>query len=171
MEGRYIVDKDNIYQEFGDFIFRYLLTLTNDRQSAEELTQETFYQAIKSIDNFHNNGKAKFSTWLCSIAKNVWLQEMNRDKNKRQLMESLSDDTPLFYSLEEEYFRNEDKINFYKKAQQLSEINREILYLRLLGDLSFKEIGSILGGTENWARVTFYRAKQQIRKGGKSYES
>lgn len=165
------MDKDNIYQDYGNFIFRYLLTLTNNHQSAEELTQETFYQAIKSIDNFHNNGKAKFSTWLCSIAKNVWLQEMNRDKNKRQLMESLSDQTPLFYNLEDEYFGNETKINFYKKAQQLSEINREILYLRLLGDLSFKEIGSILGGTENWARVTFYRAKQQIRKGGENYES
>ena len=165
------MDKENIYQEYGDFIFRYLLTLTNDGQSAEELTQETFYQAIKSIDNFHHNGKAKFSTWLCSIAKNVWLQEMNREKNKHQLVNSLSDETPIFYNLEDEYVRNEDKINFYKKAQQLSEINREILYLRLLGDLSFKEIGSILGGTENWARVTFYRAKQQIRKGGGNYES
>lgn len=143
------MDKNNIYQEYVDFIFRYLLTLTNDSQSAEELTQETFYQAIKSIDNFHQNGKAKFSTWLCSIAKNVWLQELNREKNKRKLVESLSNETPLFYNLEEEYFRNEDKIHFYKRAQQLSNIKREVLYLRLLGDLSFKEIGSILGGTEN----------------------
>lgn len=63
------------------------------------------------------------------------------------------------------------KLVFTKKRKQLSEINREILYLRLLGDLSFKEIGSILGGTENWARVTFYRAKQQIRKGGEHNES
>lgn len=165
------MDKDNIYQEYGDFIFRYLLTLTNNGQSAEELTQETFYQAIKSIDNFQHNGKAKFSTWLCAIAKNVWLQELNRDKNKRQLMHSLSDEAPLFYNLEEAYFRNEDKIHFYKKAQQLSDIQREVLYLRLLGDLSFKEISSILGRTENWARVTFYRAKQQIRKGEKHDES
>lgn len=165
------MDKDNIYQDYGDFVFRYLLTLTKNSQSAEELTQETFYQAIKSIDNFHNNGNAKFSTWLCSIAKNVWLQELNRQKNKHQLVKSLSDETPLFYNLEDDYLRNEDKMDFYKKAQQLSEIKREILYLRLLGDLSFKEIGIILGGTENWARVTFYRAKQQIRKGGENHES
>lgn len=165
------MDKENIYQEYGNFIFRYLLTLTNNTQMAEELTQETFYQAIKSIDNFQNNGEAKFSTWLCSIAKNVWLQEMNREKKKFKLLDSLSEETPISYNLEDEYFKNEDKIGFYKRAQQLSEINREILYLRLLGDLSFKEIGSILGGTENWARVTFYRAKQQIRKGGITYES
>ncbi|MCG7337568.1 sigma-70 family RNA polymerase sigma factor [Sporosarcina sp. ACRSM] len=165
------MNKDNIYQDYGDFVFRYLLTLTKNSQSAEELTQETFYQAIKSIDNFHKNGNAKLSTWLCSIAKNVWLQEINRQKNKRQLVKSLNDETPLFYSLEDNYFRNEDKMDFYKKAQQLSEIKREILYLRLLGDLSFKEISTILGGTENWARVTFYRAKQEIRKGGENYES
>ncbi|KKE77790.1 sigma-70 family RNA polymerase sigma factor [Bacilli bacterium] len=164
------MDKDNIYQDYADFIFRYLLTLTNDEHAAEELTQETFYQAIKSIDNFHDNGKAKFSTWLCAIAKNVWLQEVNRTKKKHQLVNSLSDESTLFYNLEEEYFRNEDKINFFKKAHQLSETKREILYLRLLGDLSFKEIGSIFGETENWARVTFYRAKQQIRKGDTSYE-
>ena len=165
------MDKENIYQEYGDFIFKYLLTLTNDGQSAEELTQETFYQAIKSIDNYHPNGKAKFSTWLCSIAKNVWLQEANREKNKLKLVNSLSDEAAISYNLEDEYFKNEDKISLYKKAQQLSEINREILYLRLLGNLSFKEIGSILGGTENWARITFYRAKQQIRKGGENNES
>lgn len=86
-------------------------------------------------------------------------------------MKSLSDESTIFYNLEEEYFRNEDKIIFFKKAQQLSEKKREILYLRLLGDLSFKEIGSIFGETENWARVTFYRAKQQMRKGDKNYES
>lgn len=165
------MDKDTIYQDYADFIFRYLLTLTNDSQAAEELTQETFYQAIKSIDNYHDNGKAKFSTWLCSIAKNVWLQEMNREKKREQITESLSNEKILFSNLEDEYFRNEEKINFFKQVHQLHDKKREILYLRLLGDLSFKEIGSIFGETENWARVTFYRAKQQLRKGDKTDES
>jgi len=159
------VDKDNIYQEYGDFIFKYLLTLTNNFHSAEELTQETFYQAIKSINNFHNNGKAKFSTWLCSIAKNVWLQEVNRENKKQQLVKSLRNEGAKSYDLENEYIRQEDLISFFKQARRLSEDKREILYLRLLGDLSFKEIGTILDRTENWARVTFYRAKLELRKG------
>jgi RNA polymerase sigma factor (sigma-70 family) len=165
------VDKESVYQEYADFIFRYLATLTNDPQAAEELTQETFYQAIKSIDYFKENGKAKFSTWLCSIAKNVWLQEVNRENKKHRLVESLGDKSTPVNSLEEQYIQNEDKILFFKQAQHLSEKKRELLYLRLLGDLSFKEIGSILGETENWARVTFYRAKQEIRKGDKRDES
>ncbi|MGG4169392.1 sigma-70 family RNA polymerase sigma factor [Rossellomorea vietnamensis] len=159
------MDKEEVYQEYADFIFRYLVTMTNDAQSAEELTQETFYQAIKSIDHFQENGKASFSTWLCSIAKNVWLQDVNREKKKHRLVESLNSEHTPVYNLEEQYIQNEDKIHFFHQAQQLSEKKRELLYLRLLGNLSFKEIGSILGETENWARVTFYRAKQQIRKG------
>ncbi|WP_061808862.1 RNA polymerase sigma factor [Rossellomorea vietnamensis] len=159
------MDKEEVYQEYADFIFRYLVTLTNDAQAAEELTQETFYQAIKSIDHFRENGKASFSTWLCSIAKNVWLQEVNRERKKHRLVESLSNEHTPVYNVEDQYIQNEDKIHFFQQAQQLSEKKRELLYLRLLGNLSFKDIGSILGETENWARVTFYRAKQQIRKG------
>lgn len=159
------MNKDNIYQEYGDFIFKYLLTLTNNFHSAEELTQETFYQAIKSINNFHNDGKAKFSTWLCSIAKNVWLQEVNRENKKQQLVKSLRNEGAKSYDLENEYIRKEDLISFFKKARGLSDEKREILYLRLLGDLSFKEIGAVFDRTENWARVTFYRAKLELRKG------
>lgn len=158
------MNKDNIYQEYGDFVFKYLLALTNKHQIAEELTQETFYQAIKSIHKFHDDGTVKFSTWLCSIAKNVWLQELNHNKKRNQLVESLSD-FKVTTNLEEDYLRKEDKVNFFKQAHQLSDKKREILYLRLLGDLSFKEIGSIVGETENWARVTFYRAKEELRKG------
>jgi RNA polymerase sigma-70 factor (ECF subfamily) len=159
------VDKDNIYQEYGDFIFKYLFTLTNDFHLAEELTQETFYQAIKSIKKFHNDGKAKLSTWLCSIAKNVWLQEMGRENKRQQLAKSLSNKDPKFYDLEDEFIKRQDMMEFFKKAQLLGTEKREILYLRLLGDLSFKEIGAVFERTENWARVTFYRAKLELRKG------
>ncbi|MFF2179449.1 RNA polymerase sigma factor [Lysinibacillus sp. NPDC058147] len=105
-----------------------------------------------------------FSTWLCAIAKNIWLQELNHKNKNQQLKDSLKSESTTFYDLEDEYIKNEDKVMFFKKAHQLSEDKREILYLRLLGDLSFKEIGSIFERTENWARVTFYRAKLEIRK-------
>lgn len=165
------MNKDTIYQEYADFIYKYLLTLTNNKQVAEELTQETFYQAIKSIDNYKDTGTAKFSTWLCAIAKNVWLKELNRINKKHQLVHSLKNEGNLFYNLEEKYFENEDKINFFKKAQQLKGKKKETIYLRLLGNLSFKEIGAVLGETENWARVNFYRAKQQIKKESENNES
>jgi len=104
-KGRVAVDKDNIYQDYGDFIFEYLLTLTNNLDLVEELTQETFYQAIKSINNFHDNGKAKFSTWLCAIAKNVWLQELNHKNKNQQLKDSIKNESTTFYDLEDEYLK------------------------------------------------------------------
>lgn len=165
------MNKDSIYEEYGDFIFRYLVTLTKNSQAAEELTQETFYQAIKSIDHFQHDGKAKFSTWLCAIAKHVWLQEINHAKHKHEAMTSLSSEIPATYNVEDQYFKNEAKLNFYKRAQKLNEVKREVLYLRILGGLSFKEIGDVLGKSENWARVVFYRTKQEMKKGGELDES
>lgn len=77
----------------------FLLTLTNNLDLAEELTQETFYQAIKSINNFHDNGIAKFSAWLCAIAKNVWLQELNHKNKNQQLKNSIKNESTTFYDL------------------------------------------------------------------------
>ncbi len=59
---------------------------------------------------------------------------------------------------------NEEKINLYKKLQNLDEKTREVIYLRITGELSFKEIGVILNKTENWARVTFYRGKNKLKE-------
>ncbi|KRL62063.1 RNA polymerase ECF subfamily sigma factor [Latilactobacillus fuchuensis] len=166
-----MVNTEKIYEDYGKFIFRYLLTLTKNEQLSEELTQETFYQALKSIDHFDNNGQAKFSTWLCQIAKNLWLQELNHHQKRAQLNESLLADDPITNNLEETFFKNEAKIAFFKRAHHLSDKHREILYLRLLGNLSFREIGAVFGETENWARVTFYRVKQQLRKDETDNES
>lgn len=166
------MDTEKIYEDYGKFIFRYLVTLTKNEQLAEELTQETFYQALKSIDHFNCNGQAKFSTWLCQIAKNLWLQELNHDQKRYRLEESLQvANKSTTNNLEESFFKNEAKITFFQRAHHLNEKHREILYLRLLGNLSFREIGTVFGETENWARVTFYRVKQQLRKDESENES
>ena len=62
---------EEIYQEYARTVFKYLLSKTHDEDLAEELTQETFYQALKSIDRFDES--CKISTWLCAIAKNQLL--------------------------------------------------------------------------------------------------
>ena len=61
-------------------------------------------------------------------------------------------------------FKDEEKMQFFKNMQKLDELSREVVYLRMNGNLSFIEIAEILGKTPNWARVTFYRAKQKIRE-------
>lgn len=150
--------EEKMYKEYAEYVYKYLLSLTNNEDVAEELTQETFYQAIKSIDRFDRS--CKLSTWLCAIAKNQ-LAAYKRKNPQTVDIESL----PLTASsVENEALQSIEKAMFYKKLHSCPEPYRELLYLRLFADLSFREIGEILGKTENWARVTYYRAKEMLKK-------
>ena len=150
-------------------VFKFLVSITRDQQLAEELTQETFYQAVKSADRY--DATSTLSTWLCQIAKHLWLQELDRRRRKGlpvQLEESLTatDDTPI-----EHLVSADEKIAVFKVIHQLNEVSKEVVLLRLNGEFSFKAIGEIFGKSENWARVTYYRAKQKITKGMNDNES
>lgn len=152
---------EEIYKQNFAIVNKYLFCLTNNSEIAEELTQETFYRAVKNISSFKED--CKISVWLCQIAKNLWYKELAKIKKTEKI-----DDTILKIqsneNIEENAIYNNEKIELYKRMQLLNEKSREVIYLRVTGELSFKEIGEILGQTENWARVTFYRAKQRIKE-------
>ena len=156
-------DMEQIYEQYFETVYKYLFCLTRNSDISEELTQETFYRAVKKIHTF--KGDCKISVWLCQIAKNLWYDECR--KNRKNL--KTSEDTFLEIQnsdvTEEKVIQNEEKMALYKKLQKLDEKTREVIYLRITGELSFKEIGIILNQTENWARVTFYRGKQKLKEG------
>ncbi len=156
-------DMEQIYEQYFETVYKYLFCLTRNSDISEELTQETFYRAVKKIHTF--KGDCKISVWLCQIAKNLWYDECR--KNRKNL--KTSEDTFLEIQdsdiTEEKVIHNEEKMALYKKLQKLDEKTREVIYLRITGELSFKEIGMILNQTENWARVTFYRGKQKLKEG------
>ncbi|MBR7071113.1 MAG: sigma-70 family RNA polymerase sigma factor [Clostridia bacterium] len=146
------------YRRYAGYVFRYLLSLTGNRALAEEIAQETFYHAIKNIHKF--DGSCKLSTWLCAIAKNQWMVY----KRKHPQTETLESLLLTAASAEDEAIQSDERTMLYKRLHACPEPQRELLYLRLFANLSFKEIGEILGKTENWARVTFYRAKEKLKK-------
>ena len=147
-----------IYRHHAQTVYKVLLSQTRDPGLAEELTQETFYRAIKNSGKFR--GECKMSTWLCQIAKYTYYQYL--DKKKRHGEVPLEDmmDTGIGEQLELSFIENEEKLIVYKKIQELQSPMKDVFLLRLTGDLSFREIGNIFGKTENWARVTYYRGKQ-----------
>ena len=147
-----------IYQQHAQTVFRYLLSLTGDEDLSEELTQETFYQAIRSSGRF--DGNCKVTTWLCAIAKNVLLSH----RRKHPAAEDLEAADLTVPSAEQEASLSLSRVELMKSLHGMPEPYREVLYLRLFGDLSFREIGDVFGKSENWARVTFYRGKEKIRK-------
>ena len=153
---------EEIYVKYFEIVKKYLFCLTRNNDIAEELTQETFYKAVKKIDTY--KGDCKISVWLCQIAKNLWYDECRKNKRTINTREDCLIDIQETNTLEEEVIANDEKMLLYKKMQLLDDKTREVMYLRLSGELSFKEIGIILNKTENWARVTFYRAKQKIKE-------
>lgn len=153
-------DIEQIYKEYFETVNKYLFCLTQNNDISEELTQETFYRAVKKINTYR--GECKISVWLCQIAKHL-LYDYCR-KNKKITNEDEIFNIQEMNTLEEKVISNDEKISLYKKMQNLDEKTREVMYLRITGELSFKEIGVILNKTENWARVTFYRGKNRLKE-------
>lgn len=155
-------DIEKVYEEYFETVYKYLFCLTHNSDLSEELTQETFYRAVQKIGSFKE--ECKISVWLCQIAKNLWYDEIKKDKKINKANEEELGLITSNENLEEIIISNEQKMELYRKMQKLDDLTREVIYLRITGELSFKEIGTILNKTENWARVTFYRGKNKMRE-------
>ena len=150
---------EQIYLEHAKTVYGFLLTRTGNPDLAEELTQETFYQAVKHVDRYE--GKSSVSTWLCGIAKNLWYGYLKKQKNQTSLSEA--EEIPVD-SAETELFRGWEYLHVLRMIHRLEDPMREVIYLRLIGNLSFAQIGEIMERNENWARVTYYRGKEKVMK-------
>ncbi len=154
---------EEVYKQYSNTVYKYLFCLTGKEEIAEELTQETFAIAIKQINKFR--GDCKISVWLCQIAKHLWYKELKKSKkNKNISINDLNEEIEEAQTTEDIICEKEEKLKLFKDMQKLDEQSKEVMYLRMVGNLNFIEIGEILGKTPNWARVTFYRAKQKIRE-------
>lgn len=154
---------EEIYKEYSKIVYNYLLSLSCNSGVAEELMQETFYNAVKNINKFRNESSMK--TWLCRIAKNKWIDYLKKTKTVSEVsIDEIEEKFILINSFEDEFTDKEKVIDLYKKIHNLDEKTREVIYLRIRADLGFKEIGEIMGESEAWARVTFYRAKVKLKE-------
>ena len=157
---------NEIYEKYSKLVYNYLYSLRKNIEISQELMQETFYSAVKNINKF--NGSCSIKTWLLKIAQNKWKDYLKHLKNKQLIsfdeniekMECILTEP----SFEGDLFKKESIISLYKLIHKLDENTREVIYLRLKSDLSFKDIGKIMGKTEEWARVTFYRGKQKLKE-------
>ena len=152
---------EEIYKQYSNTVYKYLFCLTHNEDVAEDLTQETFAIAVKEINKF--KGNCKVSVWLCQIAKHLWYKKLKKENKQKNIsFEELENEVIESETTEDIIFKKEENLILYKNIQKLDNISREIIYLRMFGNLSFIEIGEVLGKTPNWARVTFYRAKQKL---------
>ena len=150
-------DMDSIYREYSGMVTGYLRRLCGNSELAEELTQETFYRAVRSIDRF--DGKSSVSTWLCGIARHLYYDSLRRKKPAGPLPE----DIPSPEDFTENILRKDQAMTAHRLLHMLEEPYREVFTLRTFCDLSHAQIAGLFGKSEAWSRVTYYRARQMLQ--------
>lgn len=154
---------NEIYRLYSKGIYKYLLYLTGNHHLAEDLLQETFYNAFKGISRF--KGNSKISTWLYAIAKNTYLTELSKNKRMDTVLLDELDNHVIDSDMPDTIFESKDNIRAIIAAiKKFDENYKQVMVLRITSTLSFREIGEMLGKNENWARITFYRAKLKLKE-------
>lgn len=162
-ERRKPMNIEELYRTYFDIVYRYIRSISQDGSLAEEVTQETFFKALEKMDQFR--GDCDVRVWLCQIAKNTLYDHLKKQKKQllgdERLEEAESADGEL---LEEKLAQRSQAMEIHKVLHRLSEPYKEVFSLRTFGELTFREIGMLFGKSENWARVTYYRARVKIRE-------
>ena len=151
---------DEIYESYFDSVYRYVLSLSRNPHVAEEITQETFFKALRSLAQFRGDSSVK--SWLCAIAKNIWISEQR--KRKAQPIDEASSLPDPGISPEESIVRQDESMRIPRLLHSLDEPYREVFTLRTLGQLSFRDIGELFGKSANWACVVYHRARARLKE-------
>ena len=153
---------ERIYRAYFGRVYHYLLSLCRDHHLAEELTADTFFKALRSLQDFR--GDSDPGTWLCAIARNLYISHLR----KQQPTQSLADlpDVPAPGAPDPAILAEQQDglMGLYARLHRLTEPYKEVFLLRVLGQLSFRQIGQLFGKTENWACVTYHRARKKLQE-------
>jgi len=158
-----MTDFEEVYTQHFSGVYRYAYSLCRSETVAEEVTQETFFKALKNLKKF--DGRSSVFAWLCSIAKNTYINMCKKDK---RIALSVDDDDIGFdfedpsATPEQSYLTAETARELHRILHGLDEPYKEVFHLRTFGELSFAEIAELFDKSESWARVTYHRAKLKI---------
>ena len=155
-----IPDFESIYTDYFADVYKYILSICRNETVAEEITQETFFKAMRNIDQF--NGSCKVYVWLCQIAKNTYFNYCKKEKRFSPELNIEQPDTGI--DLERSYLDKDDARRLHILLHKLDEPYKEVFTLRVFGDLPFSQIGELFGKTDSWARLVFYRAKKRLQE-------
>lgn len=149
---------DEIYRLYAADVYRYIWGLCRNEALAEDILQDTMLKAVTGFDKFRGDSSVK--TWLFGIAKNLWLNHVKRAENKNLPLDEAVN--AAGDSLEEQLCNNDQAMYIHRLLHRLDEPYKEVFSLRVFAELKFDDIGGIFGKSGNWARVTFFRAKEKI---------
>ena len=158
-----MTDFEKLYDAYFHDVYLYIRRLSGDEQTAEEITSETFFKAMHSIDRFR--GDCDVRVWLCQSAKNCYYTDLKKAKRQQAAdLDALQTMPDPSEGLTEQWIRKEQIQQLQKILHDVAEPYKEVFMWRVFARLSFKQIGSVFGKSENWACVTYHRARKMILK-------
>lgn len=152
------MDFEEIYHEYFQEVFLFIKSLCHDERIAEEITQEAFFKALKSLEKF--DGSKDIRAWLFTIAKNTYFSHYK--KMRRQVNLDLIEEPMMEVQFVKHLMDEDDAFTVHQFIHSMNEPYKELFSLRTFGELPFEKIGKLFGKSAGWARVTFYRARKQI---------
>lgn len=149
---------EEIYSEYFQEVFLFIRSLSHDERIAEEITQEAFFKALKSLERF--DGSKDIRAWLFTIAKNTYFSHYK--KMKKQEESELIQEQRTEVQFIKHLMNEDDAFIVHQFIHSMNEPYKEVFSLRTFGELPFEKIGRLFGKSAGWARITFYRARKQI---------
>ncbi|MCM1440000.1 MAG: sigma-70 family RNA polymerase sigma factor [Roseburia sp.] len=151
---------EELYRQNSQMVYRFLYSLCKDESLAEDLMQETFLRAFESLERF--DGNCKISTWLCQIAKHLLYQHWG--KSKKEIPAEIDEQTEAVDDTEQQALHRIELYDVWEKVEKMPDTMRQVVYLKAICGMSYREIAAITGKSETCARVMFYRAKTELLK-------
>lgn len=157
------MDFEEIYRTYFNDVFVYIRKLSGDENIAEEITSQTFFKALSSINKFR--GECDVRVWLCQIAKNCYFTYMKKNSKTENIDDiqvlNIQDFT---CDINEIIGNKEQSKRIQTVLHTIPEPYKEVFMWRVFAELNFKEIGQIFDKSDNWACVTYHRARNMIKE-------
>ena len=141
-------------------VYNYALALCKNEDEAQDITQETFLKAMNSYSKF--KGNSSLYTWLCAIAKNIYINNCKKHSKETPVDEFFSPPISDSKSIEKRFDNKETTRVIHRILHSMNEPYKEVFTLRTFGELPFADIAGLFSKTESWARVTYRRARIMI---------
>lgn len=151
---------ERIYRTYFKDVYLYVRSISQNDDIAEEITAETFFKAMKSLKQF--KGSCDLRVWLCQIAKNCYFSYLRKTKrfSDMELLQEPADELDIA----QQFYDTEASVYIMEIVHHLNEPYKEVFMLRVFGELSFRQIAHLFHKNENWACVTYHRAKTKIKE-------
>lgn len=160
--GGGVTEFEEIYRTYFDDVYRYIRRLSGNESIADEITSETFFKAMRSINGFR--GDCDIRVWLCQIAKNCYYTYIKKSAQTDSIDETEFSELPSGEATTEELLISHDEAARIRAVlHTLPETYKEVFMWRVFADMSFSQIGQLFGKSDNWACVTYHRAKVMIQ--------